>query len=366
MRSRSVWAWLIVLTIMAGFGWTLRFLYAKSQDKPVVFATRTPHIADVVLRTVASGAIVPRREVIIKPRVSGVLDEVLVEPGQKVAEGDLIASIKIIPNVVSLNAAEARLAAARISRESAQRELARLSLLRDNQLISQGEFNQFELTHQLARQEVAAAEANLQLVREGAIRGSGKVSNQVRSTVDGTVIEVPVKQGASVIEANPFSEGTTIASVADMSDMVFEGHVDESEVGKLKLQMPARISIGALEGIQFDGVLEYISPKGVDKEGTIEFEIRVALTLKPDAFVRANYSANAEVILDRREQVLVVPEALVQFDAEKRPFVEVMTQPQVFERRAIELGLSDGLAVELKGGVDAQTPIKVPVVGGQP
>lgn len=360
MRSKSLWAWLIVVSVVAGFAWTLHFLYAKSQDKPVVYETKTPHIADVVLRTVASGAIVPRREVIIKPRVTGVLDQVLVEPGHKVAEGDLIATIKIIPNVVSLNAAEARLAAARISLKSAQRELARLSLLRDEQLISQGEFNEFELTHELAQQEVSAAKANLQLVREGAIRGSGKVSNQVRSTVNGTVTEVPVKQGDSVIEANPFSEGTTIASVADMSDMVFEGHVDESEVGKLKLQMPTRISIGALEGINFDGVLEYISPKGVDEEGTIEFEIRAALELKPGTFVRANYSANANIILDRRDQVLVVQEALVQFDGDKQPFVEVMTAPQTFERRSITLGLSDGLQVEVLSGVGLDTQIKVP------
>jgi HlyD family secretion protein len=361
--GRSVWPWLAVIAVVAGFGWTLRFLYVQSQETPVVFETQTPRRADVVLKTVASGAIVPRREVAIKPRVSGVVERLLVEPGQKVNAGDLIAQIKIIPNVVNLNAAEARLASAQINLKSAEFERARLGQLRAENLLPQGEYTQALLAYDLANQEVKAATANLQLVREGAIRGTGKVSNQVQSTVAGTVMEVPVKQGASVIEANTFSEGTTIAAIADMSDLIFEGKLDESEVGKVRVDMPAWVTIGALDGVRLDGKLEHIAPKGTEKDGTIEFQVRVAVTLDPKVFVRSNYSANASIILDQRTQVLVIDESLLQFDKDKQPLVEVMTLPQVFEPRKVQLGLSDGVIVEILGGLEANERVKVPVVG---
>ncbi len=262
VARRSLLPWIVVVLVVGAFGWTLRFLYLQSREKPVVFETQTPRKSDVVLKTVASGAIVPRREVAIKPRVSGVVERLLVEPGQHVKSGDLIAQIKIIPNVVNLNAAEARLASAQINLKSAELERTRLGQLRADNLLPQGEYTQALLAYDLAGQEVKAATANLQLVREGAIRGTGKVSNQVQSTVAGTVMEVPVKLGASVIEANTFSEGTTIAAVADMNDLVFEGNLDESEVGKVRVDMSAWVTIGALDGVRLDGKLEHIAPQG--------------------------------------------------------------------------------------------------------
>lgn len=363
--GKSILPWVLVLLVVGGFGWTLRFLYLESREQPVVFETRTPHKADVVLKTVASGAIVPRREVTIKPRVSGVLERLRVEPGQHIEAGELIAQIKIIPNVVNLNAAEARLASAHINLKSTELERIRLGQLRAENLLPQGEYTQAVLAFDLAEQEVKAATANLQLVREGAIRGTGKVSNQVHSTVTGTVMEVPVKEGESVTETNTFSEGTTIAAVADMNDMVFEGKLDESEVGKVRVGMQAWVTIGALDGIRLDGKLEHIAPKGTEKEGTIEFPVRVAVTLDPKAFVRSNYSANASVILDQRTQVLVIEEGLLQFDEHKRSFVEVMTAAQVFERRDVELGLSDGVIVEILGGLEANDRVKAPLVGSK-
>lgn len=363
--GKTLLPWVVVLLVIGGFGWTLRFLYLQSREQPVVFETRTPRTDDVVLRTVASGAIVPRREVTIKPRVSGVIERLVVEPGQHVKAGDLIAQIKIIPNVVNLNAAEARLAAAQINLKSAEVERVRLGQLRAENLLPQGEYIQAVLAFELAEQEVKAATANLQLVREGAIRGTGKVSNQVHSTVTGTVMEVPVKEGESVTEANTFSEGTTIAAVADMNDMVFEGKLDESEVGKVRVGMQAWVTIGALDGVRLDGTLEHIAPKGTEKDGTIEFPIRVAVTLDPRAYVRSNYSANASVILDQRNQVLVIEEALLQFDEHKQPYVEVMTGPQVFEPRHVKLGLSDGIVVEILGGVELTDRVKVPLIGSK-
>lgn len=351
---------LFTLGILGAFAWTLWFLYQRAEERPVEYKTATPRVMDIVKKTVAPGAIVPRREVAIKPRVSGIISKLAVQPGDYVKERALIATIQIIPNVVSLNAAEANLKAAKISHENAQLELERFKRLHEQRLISDTDFNQQKLHAELKRQELEAAENNLQLVKEGASKKSGKVSNVVYSTVSGMVLEVPVKEGGSVIEANNFNEGTTIASIADMSDMLFQGRVDESEVGKLEEGMPVSISIGALGNEQrFEGKLEYISPKGTLKDGTIEFEVKAAVTLRDGVFLRANYSANADIILERRDQVLALSENLLRFENGK-PYVEVEVAPQRFERREVELGLSDGIFVEIKAGIDLNTRVKVP------
>lgn len=350
---------LLAVAIVGVFAWTLVFLYDKSKAKPVVYKTTTAEVRDLVQKTVAAGAIVPRREVAIKPRVSGIIQHLAVEAGQFVKASDPIAVIRIVPNVVSLNAAEGRLESARISVRNALREYERLKQLHAQQLLALGDLNKVELEYQLARQELTAAEDNLQLVRDGAIRGSGKVSNRVESTLDGMVIEVPVKEGASVIESNNFNEGTTIASVADMSDMIFKGRVDESEVGKLRESMPVSINIGAIDGKRFEGTLEYIAPKGLEREGTIEFEVRAALKIPQGTLIRANYSANADIILDRRTQALSIDERVLQFD-EGKPYVEVETEPQTFARRFVTLGLSDGLHVEILDGLTKDQAVKVP------
>lgn len=357
---RRVLPWLLSLVILGAFAWTLVFLYQKSKEEPQIFKTASPERRTIIQKTVAAGAIVPRREVSIKPRVSGIVQRLAVVPGQFVRAGDVIAEIKIVPNVVNLNTAESRLAAAEISLKTRKREYQRLRELKQQSLVAEAEFNRSELDYQLAEQEVAAAGNNLQLIKEGAIRGSGKVSNVVTSTVQGMVIDVPVKIGGSVIESNNFNEGTTIASVADMKDMIFQGFVDESEVGKLAEGMTASIAIGALSGQKFEGKLEYISPKGTSREGTIEFEVRAALQIPPGSFVRANYSANADIILDRRDSVLAINERLLQFE-NGRPYVEVQSGAQRYERRPLELGLSDGITVEVLTGLAADDSIKVPL-----
>lgn len=354
---------LLTLSVLGGFGFTLKLLYDKSQVAPIVYETTHAKLRDIVHKTVAAGAIVPRREVAIKPRVSGILQKLEVEPGQYVKAGDKIADIKIVPNVVSLNSAESRLDAARISVRNREKEYSRLRRLHQQQILRQADLNRAELDVQLARQEVVAANNNLQLIKEGAIRGSGKVSNVVLSTVSGMVIEVPVKEGASVIETNNFNEGTTIASVADMTDMIFQGFIDESEIGKLTEKMTVLISIGALRGDSFKGVLEYIAPKGTDKEGTIEFEVRAALEIPKEKFVRANYSANADIVLDQRTQVLSINEKVLQFDSGS-PFVEVQQADKHYAVQKVELGLSDGIHVEIRSGLTSESIVKIPVAVG--
>ncbi len=354
---------LLTLGVLGAFLWTLWFLYKRAEARPITYKTAQGKVMDIVKKTVAPGAIVPRKEIVIKPRVSGVVSKLHVEPGNYVKDKALIAVIQIIPDVVSLNNAEANLKTAQISNENAQMELERFEKLHAQRLIGDTEYNQQKLAMELKRQELETAENNLQLVKVGASKKSGKVSNVVYSTVEGMVLEVPVKEGGSVIEANNFNEGTTIAAIADMNDMIFQGRVDESEVGKIKEGMPVQIAIGALGEQSFEGKLEYISPKGREKDGTIEFEVRAAVSLKKGVFLRANYSANADIILERHDAVLAIGENLLQFDKGK-PYVEVEVAAQRFERKNVELGLSDGINVEIKSGIDPNTKIKVPEGAG--
>ena len=362
-RSLSAFLVLAFLVLVGGTFW---FLYSKSQKKPVVFQTEQMQTGvDLVKKTVATGAIVPRQEVEIKPRVSGVLDTVNVEPGKAIKSGDTIAKIKIIPNAQELNRAESEVRARKITLDNARRELTRQQSSFDRGVAPDTDLQRAKNETALAEQGYQAAISSLQIVREGETRGAAKQSNVlVTSTVDGMVIDVPVKAGYSVIESNNFNAGTTIAVVADMNDMIFQGQVDESEVGKIREGMTLKIKIGALED-QVQGKLEYIAPKGKEVEGAIQFEIKAAIVKKSDVFIRAGYSANADIVLDERKGVNAIREALVQFD-EGKPFVEVETAPQTFVRKDLKLGLSDGINVEVLEGVDKDSKIKVPGNAGPP
>jgi HlyD family secretion protein len=357
---------LLILLFVGAVGGTFWFLWTQSRAKPVEVKTEQAAVMDIVRKTVATGAIVPRQEVEIKPRVSGVLGEIQVEPGALVKAGDPIARIQIVPDALSLNRAESEVRAARIAFDNARRELARNQALFTQGVISEAEVDRWKNDFELRKQTVDAATANLQLVKEGATRGSKASNIVVTSTVDGMVIDVPVKEGFSVIESNNFNPGTTIAVVADMGDMIFQGQVDESEVGKIRQGMKLQIKIGALERESFEGELEYIAPKGKEIEGAIQFEIKARVTGKPDVFIRAGYSANADIVLEEVAGVLAIREALVQFGPGGKTFVEVETQPKQFERRDVVLGLSDGIHVELKGGVGPDDTLKVPANAGPP
>ncbi len=348
---------LVILVLFVG---TLMFLYSKSQATPVVFEIVEPQQIDIVKKTVATGAIVPRKEVELKPRVSGILEQLDVQPGKLIKTGERIATIRIVPNVINLNSAEASVNTARINFENAKKELDRFRNLYQQKIISETELVRYELEYKLGQQELTSAQSNLQLIKSGASKGSDKVSNVVESTVDGMVIAVPVTEGESVTESNNFNPGTTIASVANMSDMIFQGRVDESEVGKIKEGMELEIVVGAIEKERFAGKLEYISPKGTTIEGAIQFEIKAAIQLKPGAFVRAGYSANADIVLDRRSKVLAINESVIQFDADKKPFVEVEVGEQKFERRPVKVGLSDGINIEILEGLGKTDRVKKP------
>lgn len=359
MKKKTTLLVLFILLILAGAAYTTYGLWKEEQVGPVTYTTEKPTIGDIIKKSVANGSVMPRKEILIKPQVSGIIKEVYVEAGELVKNGDVMAKVQVIPNMVSLSNAENRLERAKIALDNAQQDYDRNKALLEQGVIAPATFQAFEIGRQQAMAEVAGATDNLNIVRDGVSRAGGNNSNTVvKSTIDGMVLDVPVKQGNNVIEANTFNEGTTIGTVADMTDLVFEGQVDESEVEKLKDGMELILTLGAIEDKTFGAVLEYISPKGVEVDGAIQFDIKAAVELSGEDFIRAGYSANADVVLDRVDQVLVINEALVQYEGDK-PYVEVKTGDDQYERRDITLGLSDGLQVEVKEGLSESDEIKV-------
>jgi HlyD family secretion protein len=355
---RKIFGILMVLFLFVSFFGGGYYLYQKSEEEPVVFESDSPFYSDIINKTVATGSIVPRKEIELKSQVSGVVEKIYVEPGEFVKEGDLIAKIEIIPDVVSLNNAQNRLQTALINFQNAEKEHQRQIELYEQRVISEFDYNQFLLQYNLAKQDVEAAENNLELVKEGASKKTGNISNLVRSTAKGMVLDVPVEEGNFVIESNTFNDGTTIGSVANMDEMIFEGKVDESEVGKIREGMDLKLMIGALEDVSFDAKLEYISPKGIEEEGAIQFEIKAAIKLLEGVFLRAAYSANADIVLDRRDSVLSIKEKWLKFDDDGQTYVELEVGEQKYERRDVETGLSDGINIEIISGLKKDDNIK--------
>jgi HlyD family secretion protein len=359
-RGSRFFTWLFLLIFVGVIGAAFFVLYKKSRAKPTVYQTESAEITDLTKKTVATGSIVPRREVEVKPKVTGVLSELYVEPGKIVKQGDPLGKISIIPDAMQINQADAGVRTAQIAFDNAKRELERNEALFKQGVVADAELQKFRTEFALRKSELATAGSSLQLVREGATRGQGKASTLiVTATSPGMVIDVPVKEGFSVIQANNFNPGTTVAVIADMDDMIFQGRVDEAEVAKIKEGMKLAIKVGAIEKDLLEGKLEYISPKGKEIDGAIQFEIKAAVTKKSVVQVRANYSANADIVLDEKKQVLAIREALVQYKDEK-PFVEVETTPQTFVRKDVKLGLSDGIKVEVLEGVTKADKIKIP------
>ena len=340
---------------------TFVFLWKKAQPEVIEYEIVTPERGTVETKTVATGNVEPRYEILIKPQISGIISEVLKEAGQRVTEGEIIAKVKVIPEMGQLNSAESRVNVARISLDQVES-----THRRDEQLFKQGiltaeEFDVSKANYRKAKEELANAQSSLEIVRDGISRNSRSSSTtQIRSTITGMILNVPIKVGNSVIQSNSFNDGTTIASVANMNDMIFRGNVDETEIGKIREGMPIKLTVGALGTRTFDAVLEYVSPKGEEKNGAIQFEIKAAVSLPDTSFVRAGYSANAEIVLERAEHVLTIPESTVEFHGDTA-FVQVVKQEkpkQIFEKRQIKTGLSDGIKIEVKEGLTEKDKIR--------
>ncbi len=353
----------IVLLSLVGLAvvGTFVFLWKKAQPEVTEYEIVTPERGTVETKTVATGNVEPRYEILIKPQISGIISEVLKEAGQRVTEGEIIAKVKVIPEMGQLNSAESRVNVARISLDQVES-----THRRDEQLFKQGiltaeEFDVSKANYRKAKEELANAQSSLEIVRDGISRNSRSSSTtQIRSTITGMILNVPIKVGNSVIQSNSFNDGTTIASVANMNDMIFRGNVDETEIGKIREGMPIKLTVGALGTRTFDAVLEYVSPKGEEKNGAIQFEIKAAVSLPDTSFVRAGYSANAEIVLERAANVLTIPESTVEFHGDTA-FVQVVKQEkpkQIFEKRQIKTGLSDGIKIEVKEGLTEKDKIR--------
>jgi len=371
-RTRTV---IVLTTIVVLFASALFYLWKKNQEDPIKYTSELPSEQTIVVKTVATGSIVPKEEILIKPNISEVIEEIYIEAGEFIKSGDLIAKIRVIPNVSSLTSAKNNIATNQTALETAQINLKtqqsnydRQKALFEKGIISANDFESINNTYLQTKQSVEQAKINLMsarqnydIIKTGTTSGIGNIAQTlVRATISGMVLDVPVKEGNQVIEANNFNEGTSIASLADINKMIFEGKVDESEVGKIKEGLPLEITIGAIEDKKFDAVLDYIAPKGVAENGAIQFEIKGSLKSIDSTFIRAGLSANASIILDKAEKVLAIREALVQYDPKtKKPFVEVEVGDQKFERKDLELGISDGIFVEIKGGVTKTDKIKV-------
>ena len=351
----------LLVLLAAGIIGTFVFLWMKSKPKVVVYETVTAEVADLQKTTVATGKVEPRDEILIKPQISGIIDEVYKEAGQSIRKGEVIAKVKVIPELGQVNSAESRVRLAEINEKQAQTDFDRIEKLFKDKLISREDFEKSEVALKQSHVEVQTAKDALEIIKEGITKNSASLSSTlIRSTIDGLILDVPVKAGNSVIMSNTFNDGTTIATVANMNDLIFKGKIDETEVGRIHEGMPVKLTIGALQNLTFDATLEYISPKGVEENGANQFEIKAAVSVPDSVQIRSGYSANAEIVLQRAQQALAVPESVIEFSGDST-FVYRMTDSipeQKFQRKSVIAGMSDGIKIEIKSGVTAKDKIR--------
>lgn len=361
---KKYFKYILMALIAVIFIGTFVFLYIKSQPQPEVYDEFTLQRMDIRKTTVVTGKIEPRNEVNVKPQISGIITEILKEAGETVQEGEVIAKVKVIPDMGSLSAAQSRLRLAEINRKQAQTDYDREKTLFDKGLVAADEYDKIAQALRQAREEVDAAQDNLEVVRDGVSKSNASASSTlIRSTITGLILDIPVKVGNSVILANTFNDGTTIATVANMNDLIFRGNIDETEVGRLSTGMTMKITIGALQDLKFDARLEYIAPKATNQNGANQFEIKAAVNLPSNATnIRSGYSANAEIVLAEAKNVLAVPESAIEFDGDDT-YVYVIKgegDKQTYERRKVQTGISDGINIEIRSGVKPNERIRGP------
>ena len=340
---------------------TFVFLWIKAQPQPKVYDEFTPIVADLRKTTVLTGKIEPRNEVNIKPQISGIITELMKEAGQTVQAGEVIAKVKVIPDMGQLSSAQSRLRLAEINLKQARTDYEREKVLFDKGLVSADEYDKIHQAYNQAREERSAAQDNLEVVRDGVSSNNANASSTlVRSTVTGVILDIPVKVGNSVILSNTFNDGTTIATVANMNDLIFRGNVDETEVGQVNVGMPMTITVGALQDLKFNARLEYISPKAVEANGANQFEIKAAVQVPEKTGVRSGYSANAQIVLAEALHVLTVPESAIHFEGNNTYvyLVQGKGKNKTYQRRDVKVGLSDGVNIQIKSGLTTNDRVR--------
>jgi HlyD family secretion protein len=355
MKKKIIFGTIIIalLAVLIWFG-------KKNSASPISYETEKPFKTNIVNKTVATGKVTPLEEIEIKPQISGIIDKIFLEEGAQVKKGDLIAKVRVVPNEQALSSARGRVNSAQIQLGNAEISFNRNKALFDKGVISRSEFEAIELAFNQAKQDLQNSQNDYQIIRKGSAGSSGAANTNIRAQISGTILEIPVKEGDQVIESNNFNAGTTIASIADMTKMIFEGKVDEAEVGKIKNGTVLEVSLGAIEKKKYPAKLNFIAPKGTEENGAVQFKIKGDLTLDEEFFVRAGYSANADIVLEQKDSVLSIKEGLLQFDKKtEKPYVEVKTGDDTYERRDVELGISDGVNVEIISGVTDKDEIKI-------
>lgn len=357
-KSKTI---LILVIIAVTFTAALIFFWKRNQKSPITYDTKKAEISNIILKTMATGSIIPDDEVIIRPNISGVVNEIYVKEGDQIKAGDRIASIKVIPNIANLQSAQNGVARAKIDVENQKKIFARQKQLFDKGVISANDYDNSKATFDQSQQAYNASYQNYEIVKTGTTRGLSSLAQTIiKATTSGIVLDIPVEVGNQVIETNNFNPGTDIASIADISKMIFEGKIDESEVGKIKEGMPIKITVGAIPNKEFDGKLTYIAPKGIKETGAVQFDIEATINISETDYIRAGLSANASIILDKAENTLTIQESLLQYDKKtKKPYVEIAVGDQEFERRDVVLGISDGITAQVKSGVSETEEIKV-------
>ncbi|UCE68548.1 MAG: efflux RND transporter periplasmic adaptor subunit [Flavobacteriaceae bacterium] len=350
----------LIAILVLGAMWAATYFIKTNSKSAITYDTKTPFVSSIELKTVATGKVIPQEEIDIKPQITGIIDRLYKEEGDVVNVGDMIATIRVVPNEQALNQSRGRVRNAELALNNLKIEYDRNKSLYDRGVISNQDFNNQQLRYDQAVQELENARADYQIILKGSAGGATNANTNILATINGTILEIPVEVGDQVILANNFNEGTTVATIADLSKMIFEGQVDEGEVGKLSVGMPLEISLGALEDQNFDAILKFIAPKGVEEAGAVKFKIEGDVTVSDTVLIRAGYSANASLTLEKKDSIMVIPEALLQFDRETdKPYVEVATGDQKFERRDIEIGISDGVNVEIVSGLEMEDKVKV-------
>jgi HlyD family secretion protein len=366
-KNMKKYSKLIIATIIALiFIGTFVFLWQKSQPKETVYNEFTPKKEDIQKTTIITGKIEPRNEVNIKPQIAGIIAELMKEPGQYVQQGEVIAKVKVIPDMGQLSSMESRVRLADLNLKQAQVDFQRVENLHDQKLVSDDEFDKSRQALRQAKEEKAAAEDALQVLRDGVSKSNASASSTlIRSTISGVILDIPVKVGNSVINANTMNDGTTIATVANMNDLIFRGNIDETEVGQLVARMPMKITIGALQDLKFDAALEYISPKAIESNGANQFEIKAAVAMPAEGKkIRSGYSANAEIVLSSVQKVLTIPESAIEFSGDST-FVHIVKgegKQKTYERKQVTTGLSDGVNIEIKSGLTDKDKVRGPEI----
>src|SRR6056300_1323703 len=351
----------VILSIIAVLFIAALIWFGKKNKKSIVeYETETPFRTTIVKKTVATGKVIPLEEIEIKPQITGIIDKIVLLEGSKVKKGDLIATVRVVPNEQSLISAKGRVDNTKIRLSNAEITYKRSKNLFDKGVIPRAEFENVELTYNQAKQDLKNAQNDFQIIKRGSAGSGASANTNIIAQMSGTILEIPVKEGDQVIQSNNFNAGTTIASIADMNKMIFEGKVDESEVGKLLKGSDIDVSIGAIEGVKFPAKLNFIAPKGTEESGAVQFKIKADMSLDEKYFIRAGYSANADIVLEKKDSVLAIKEALLKFDKKtEEPYVEVKLADGTFEKRELKLSTSDGVNVEVLEGVTKDDEIKV-------